>query len=215
MTMTCNGLPCWIAVDCSTTTDLTGVVAVYKDDDRYIVKSTGFLPLDNIAEREKDGVPYCRWADEGWMKLTPGTAIDYRAVEQHIRDICDRSDVREILFDPAYAGQVMGPLTDDGLPCLTMRQGWVTQSPALNELERAIISRKVEWDSPVLRWCMDNVEVHTDSAGNRTMHKGKSRGRIDLAVCLWMALSRARPFRSPCLCSTPPTSTLRILCCDE
>jgi phage terminase large subunit-like protein len=29
------------------------------------------------------------------------------------------------------------------------------------------------------------------SPGNRTMHKGKSRGRIDLAVALWMAVSRA------------------------
>jgi len=186
-----EGLPCWIAVDCSKTTDLTGVLAVYRDDDEYLVKCWGFLPGDNIAEREKDGVPYGRWATEGWIKPTAGNVIDYRAVEQHIRDICARSDVQEIEFDPAYAQQIMGPLTDDGFPTVTMRQGWVTQSPALNELERAIVSKKLKWDSPVLRWCMDNVAIHTDSAGNRLMHKGKSRGRIDLAVCLWMALSRA------------------------
>lgn len=44
---------------------------------------------------------------------------------------------------------------------------------------------------PVLRWCFDNVAVHTDSAGNRTMHKGKSTDRIDGAVASWMAVSRA------------------------
>jgi hypothetical protein len=26
----------------------------------------------------------------------------------------------------------MGPLLDDGLPVVTLQQGWVTQSPALN-----------------------------------------------------------------------------------
>lgn len=185
------GLPCWIAVDASQTQDLTGVLAVYRDDDKYFAKSWGFVPADNIANREKDGVPYRRWADDGWLIPTAGNVIDYRAVEQHIRDICDRSDVQEIVSDPAYAQQIMGPLTDDGLPTATLRQGWWTQSPALQELERIIVSGKLKWDSPVLRWCMENVAIHTDSNSNRTMHKGKSRGRIDLAACLWMAVSRA------------------------
>jgi phage terminase large subunit-like protein len=79
----------------------------------------------------------------------------------------------------------------DGFPTLTMRQGWLTQSPALNVVERAVMGRNLKWDSPVLRWCVENVAIHTDSAGNRVMHKGKSRERIDLAVTLWMALSRA------------------------
>jgi phage terminase large subunit-like protein len=86
----------------------------------------------------------------------------------------------------------MGPLTDDGLPTATIRQGWVTQSPALNELERVILAGKLlHGGHPVLRWCFDNVAIHTDSAGNRTMHKGKSRDRIDGAVATWMAVSRA------------------------
>ena len=67
----------------------------------------------------------------------------------------------------------------------------MTQSPALNVLERAILNRKLRWQSPVLRWCLENVVIHTDSAGNRTMHKGLSRDRIDLAVALWMAVARA------------------------
>jgi len=136
-------------------------------------------------------VPYPRWAEEGWIIPTPGAVIDYRAIESHIRDLCARFDVREIDFDPAYAQPVMGPLTDDGFPVATMRQGWFTQSPALNVLERAILARKLRWQSPALRWCVDNVSINTDSAGNRTMHKGKSRDRIDLAVCLRMAVSRA------------------------
>lgn len=68
----------------------------------------------------------------------------------------------------------------------------MTQSPALNELERVILAgRFLHGGHPVLRWCFDNVAIHTDSAGNRTMHKGKSTDRIDGAVASWMAVSRA------------------------
>ena len=43
----------------------------------------------------------------------------------------------------------------------------------------------------MLRWCFENVSIHTDSAGNRLMHKGRSRDRIDGAAAAWMAVSRA------------------------
>jgi phage terminase large subunit-like protein len=186
------GRSCWVAVDMATTTDLAAVVAAFPDGDDFIVLAHGFVPGDNIQARaDRDRVSYPQWRDEGWITATPGNVIDYRAVESHIRDLCDRFDVREIAFDPAYAQPVMGPLNDDGFPVVTMRQGWVTQAPALNVLERAIVGEHFKWESPALRWCFENVAIHTDSAGNRTMHKGKSRDRIDLAVASWMAVARA------------------------
>ena len=188
-----DGLPCWIGVDMSTTTDLTAVVACVRKDDDFVLIAHCFCPADNLRARaDRDGVPYPAWAEQGFLTPTPGNVIDYSAVEACIRGLNERFDVREIGFDPAYAQAVMGPLTDDGLPTATIRQGWVTQSPALNELERIILSGKLlHGGNPVLRWCFDNVAIHTDSAGNRTMHKGKSRDRIDGAVATWMAVSRA------------------------
>ena len=153
----------------------------------------GACPGDNLRVRaERDGVAYPLWAEQDFITATPGNVVDYRAVEQCIRELCERFDVREINFDAAYAQPVMGPLTDDGYPVATLRQGWITQSPALNELERVILAgRFLHGGHPVLRWCFDNVAIHTDGAGNRTMHKGKSTDRIDGAVASWMAVSRA------------------------
>lgn len=197
------GRRCWIAGDMASTTDLAGVLACFEDGDDYIIAAWAFIPADNMQARaDRDGVPYPRWAKEGWIIPTPGNVIDYRAIESHIRDLCERFDVQEITFDPAYAAPVLSPLTDDGFPTSTMRQGWFTQSPALNIVERAIIGRNLKWQSPVLRWCMENVAIHTDSAGNRVMHKGKSRDRIDLAVTLWMALARANAGESVSIYST-------------
>ena len=186
-------LPCWIGVDMSTTTDLTAVVACVRKDDDFVLIPHFFCPADNLRKRgELDGVPYPLWAEQGFLTPTEGNVIDYSAVEACIRGLCDRFDVREIDFDTAYAQAVMGPLTSDGFPTAQLRQGWVTQSPALNELERIILDeRLIHAGHPVLRWCFDNITIHTDSAGNRTMHKGKSRDRIDGAVATWMAVSRA------------------------
>jgi len=186
--------PCYIGVDMSATTDLTAVVAAFPNHDGSIsVLPQFFLPGDLLRDRaDRDGVPYPEWAELGYLTATPGNVIDYRAVTDHILELCARFDVREIAFDPAYAQPVMGPLGDEGLPVITMRQGWVTQSPALNELERVIVGGTFRHGAhPLLRWCFSNVAIHTDSAGNRTMHKGKSTGRIDGAVATWMAVSRA------------------------
>ena len=44
---------------------------------------------------------------------------------------------------------------------------------------------------PVLAWCMDNVFIRTDPAGNIKADKEKSTEKIDCVVALIMALDRA------------------------
>jgi phage terminase large subunit-like protein len=189
-----KGEPCWIAVDVGLTTDLTAVVAAWRaGEDGYQVAAWFFCPADSLRLRgERDGVPYPLWAEQGFIVPTEGAVTDYRVVAQFLRDFAADHDVREIVFDPAYAQAIMAPLQEDGLPVATMRQGWLSMAPAVKELERAIVGKRFRHGgNPVLRWCFDNVAVHVDSAGNRTMHKGKSRDRIDGAVAAAMAVSRA------------------------
>lgn len=189
-----RGRACFLAGDLSSTTDLSCLFAAFPDEDGGVdVVPWFFVPADNLQSRaDKDQVPYPRWAEEGHIIATPGNAVEYSAIEAKARWCHEMFDVREIVFDKAYAQPVMGPLLATGLPVATLQQGWVTQSPALNVLERAIIQRKFRHAGhPVLRWCFENVAIHTDTNGNRTMHKGKSRGRIDGASAAWMAVSRA------------------------
>lgn len=185
--------PCWLAVDLSSNNDLTVIVACWRNDDGYVVWPWFFCPEENLQVRaDRDGVPYPRWAREGFITPTPGNVVDFRAVEECIRDLCDRFDVREIAFDPHLARNTMNSLMEDGYPVVEMRQGWVTMAPAVKELERAIIGRKLRHGGhPVLRWNFENLAVDTDNAGNKRFHKGKSRDRIDGAVACAMAVGRA------------------------
>jgi phage terminase large subunit-like protein len=189
-----EGQPCWLAVDLSSNIDLTVIVAAWRDGaDGYRVWAWFFCPAENLTARgERDGVPYPLWEKQEFITATPGNVIDYRFVEERIRELCDRFDVQEIAFDPHMAQQTMRNLTDDGLPCVEMRQGWVTMAPAIKELERAVVGRKFQHGGhPVLRWNFENVSVERDKAGNVSFHKGKSRDRIDGAVAAAMAVARA------------------------
>lgn len=185
--------PCWLGVDLSSNSDLTAVVAAWKDgEDGYQVQPWYFCPEDNLRRRaDKDGVPYPAWAEQGFIIPTPGNVVDFRIVEDQIREICARFNVREIAFDPHLARNMLNNLLDDGLPAVEMRQGWVTMAPAVKELERAIVGDRFRHGGhPILRWHFDNIAVETDRAGNRMFHKGKSKDRIDGAVACAMAVAR-------------------------
>lgn len=67
----------------------------------------------------------------------------------------------------------------------------VTQAPALSTLVGAILSRKAKWNSPVLRWCMENVVINTDPVGHRKIDKGRNRDPIDGASACLKATQRA------------------------
>lgn len=136
-------------------------------------------------------VRYPAWAEDGHIIPTGGNVVDFKAVEEHIAELCARFFVQEIAFDPHMGRVMMANLMERGLPVVEMRQGWVTMAPAIKELERAIVGHRFRHGGhPVLRWNFENIAIHTDSAGNRMFHKGKSRDRIDGAVACAMAVAR-------------------------
>ncbi len=188
-----EGKPCWLGVDLSSTSDLTTVVAAWRDgEDGFVVHPMFFCPADNLrGKADREGVPYPLWEEQEFIIPTPGNVVDYRAVEDHIREFCARFEVREIAFDPHMARNIMNNLLEDGFPAVEMRQGWVTMAPAIKELERAILGRRFRHGgNPVLRWNFENIAVETDKAGNKSFHKGKSKNKIDGAVAAAMAVAR-------------------------
>jgi phage terminase large subunit-like protein len=192
--------PCYLGVDIGLKNDLSAIVAAWPhEDESFDIWAWFFCPEDNLPKRaDLDRFNYPRWAKEPidsedkYLIGTPGNVVDYKTIETKLREICERFNVKEIGYDAAYAQPVIGPLENDGFTCVTLQQGWKTQSPALEILGRAVTARKLRHGGhPVLRWNFDNVSIHTDSAGNRTMHKGQSRDRIDGAVATWMAVKLA------------------------
>lgn len=195
--------PCWIGVDLGFNNDLSAIVIAWPHRDgmevEYDVQPYFFCPQAMVEKRGNDvAAKYKDWAENGYMMTTPGNATDYSTVRKFIAGLCDRFNVQEVAFDPKLASEMINSLQEDGYPVVTMQQGWVTMAPAIKELDRAIISRRFSHGGhPVLRWNFENISVHTDSAGNKTFHKGKSKDKIDGAVATAMAVGRAFANHSP------------------
>jgi len=189
-----EGKQCWLGCDLSSSVDLSVVIAAFRDGDDYIILPFFFCPRDNLRQRqEASGAPYVEWERKGFITATPGNVIDFRAIEDRIRDLCGTYDVQEIAFDPALARNILNNLMEDGYPAIEHRQGSLSMMPAIAELERSIVAGRFRHGGhPVLRFCFANVQAETNAAGHIIrLAKSKKWLSIDGAVASAMAVNRA------------------------
>jgi phage terminase large subunit-like protein len=188
------GTRCWIGVDLSATTDLTAVVALLEYGDGFLATPRFFVPEDGIRRRgERDGVNYPLWAEQGHITATAGSVVDYQVVEDHIADLAERFRVEAIAIDRWNSTATTTRLMDQSLPVVRFGQGFASMSGACKELERLVLARQLyHTGCPVLRWCLGNVALEQDAAGNIKITKSKSREKVDGAVALAMAIGVAQ-----------------------
>src|SRR6202453_455406 len=93
---------CWAGVDLSMTTDLSAVSLVFPGDDgSYDVLVFFWMPAEAVRHRERrDGMPYQRWAEQGFIELCSGDVIDYRDITARLEWAAEMFDLEEIGFDP-------------------------------------------------------------------------------------------------------------------
>jgi phage terminase large subunit-like protein len=200
-----RGLPVYGGLDLSMTTDLTALVLVALVNGIWHVRPTFWLPGEGLRERARqDRVPYDQWNKEGHLQTSPGRSVEYQWVAEHLRGLFGHLDIRSIAFDRwnwkhlrpwlLAAGFSEAEVTpgEPGAKFVEFGQGFASMSPALRETESAILNnRLVHGDHPVLNMNIANAVVQMDPAGNRKLAKNKSRGRIDGAVSLAMAMAVA------------------------
>jgi phage terminase large subunit-like protein len=185
--------PCFVGLDLSTTTDLTALVGVYPGGDGFDVRACAFMPDAKIRERSlRERVPYDEWVRRGWLVATPGTVVDYERVRQTLQAWDAEGSVQEVAFDPWNATPLVTTLQEqDGFTCIPIRQGFANLSAPTKSLEKAILARTLRHDGhPVLRYCVGNVAIEQDAAGNVKPSKKLSTERIDLVTALVNAIDR-------------------------
>jgi phage terminase large subunit-like protein len=192
----------WAGLDLSSTSDLTAFVPIAPIDGIWETKPTFWLPSEGLKEKSRaDRVPYDLWADEGLLETTPGKAIEYEWVAHRLFAFVAKHNVQKIAFDRwgmkylkpwlLKAGFTEDQVGEDGL-FENFGQGFQSMSPALRDLETAILGEKLRHGNhPVLTMCAANAVVTTDPAGGRKLNKAKAAGRIDGMVALAMAFGVA------------------------
>lgn len=197
--------PIYAGLDLSSTSDLTAFVPIAFVDGAWETKPTFWLPGQGLVEKSRsDRVPYDVWARDGFLETTPGKSVEYEFVAAWLWTFCQRHNVEKIAFD-RWGFKFLKPwllkagFTDDVLDDLFVEfgQGFASISPALRDLESALLNEKVRHGNhPVLSMCAANAIVTPDPAGNRKLDKAKAAGRIDGMVALTMAFGVA-PSEAP------------------
>ena len=188
--------PWFGGLDLSARTDLTAFVLAGRDDaGKWHIHARFWAPKEGVLERAKvDRVPYDVWANEGFLTLTPGRTVDYEYVARDLVEYLSDFDLAAIAYDRWRMDLMRRELERLGaeLPLSPFGQGFKDMSPALDEVESALLNGRIcHGMHPLLTMCAANAVVTKDAAGNRKLDKHKATGRIDGMVALAMALGVA------------------------
>ncbi len=194
----------YLGLDLSGKTDLTALIGV-SNGDRDRVEAWFWKPGETLDEHEKrDRVPYSTWKKQGFIKTTPGRAIQYSFIAQELAEINKLYVIVGMAFDRYRIDDLMNAMTEIGLDCyvdgkdtpregairlVPWGQGYASMTQAVEAIEVSILERKFVHDgNPVLTWNFSNAISISDAAGNKKLDKSKTRFRIDGAVAAAMAV---------------------------
>jgi len=195
-----EGVTCYGGLDLSSVNDLTAFVLIGKRDGVWQVHPTFWLPAEGLAEKAKaDHVPYDMWEKQGHLKTCPGNTVNYEFVAHFLRQQFDRLTIKKVAFDRWNMRHFRPWLKEAGFGDMEIDdrfeefgQGTQSMSPALRELESALLDAKIaHGNHPVLAMCAACAVVEGKDDANRKLSKNKSNGRIDGMVALTMAIGAA------------------------
>ena len=185
-----EGKECWGGLDLASTRDLSAFVLIFNIEGKFIVRPYIFIPKENAKKRsDRDGVNYIEWLRDGHVFGTEGDVQDYNFIRNKINELSKKYRIQSICYDRWNASQLVIDLQNDGANLDPFGQGFVSMSMPTKALEVEIIAKNIiHNNNPCLNWCLSNVTLQEDPAGNIKPNKSKSVDRIDPIVALIMAL---------------------------
>jgi phage terminase large subunit-like protein len=195
-------LPCFLGVDLSRSGDLSAIVTAWRNEveirgiatTEIILRPVFFLPDEDLQKRaDRDGAPYVRWRDDGFLRTVPGSTIEPEHIEEEILEICAaNSNVVEVAFDPNLAERTIERLAAADIPVVKYAQSPLLMGKAAADLERVVNGRRLRHDGhPILRAHLDHVKARIGTTGLKFMQKDKATDRIDGAIAAAIAVTRA------------------------
>jgi phage terminase large subunit-like protein len=182
-----HGRRAYGGLDLAATTDLTALAWLFPDDSGgFDVLWRFWMPEDAVERLDASTARMAsEWVAKGWIKTTPGAVTDYSFIKAQILRDMDSFSVQGVGVDPWNATHLSTELIDEGVPIEHVRQGTMSLSAPLKEIDRLVrLGRPNKpmfrhGGNPVARWMADNLRPTVDSNGNVKPDKAKSTNKID------------------------------------
>ncbi|MEN8292105.1 terminase TerL endonuclease subunit [Acinetobacter radioresistens] len=142
------------------------------------------------GEKRPDEYPV--WRDQRHLIVTQGNSTDFNRIQRDIEDFHCNNPFYELGHDPYHAEQLTGNLLSEGINVVEVPQITKFLSEPMRWLEQLLAEGRLHHNGdPVLKWCMCNVTVRPD-VNNQILPRKNSPGKkIDAAVGVIIAASRA------------------------
>ena len=120
----------------------------------------------------------------------PGEPVDVTDVMEAIRELDRDFDLRAVAFDPRHFDVAAKMLLDEGLPMVEIPQSVERMTSAVGDTFVAIKRRQLAHDADpvVTEQVLGAIARHNERGF--TLSKSKSRGRIDAAIAICLAVDR-------------------------
>jgi phage terminase large subunit-like protein len=173
------GKMCYGGLDLASGYDLNAFV-LYFPGEINCIRAWFWMPEDSVKQN-RSNFNFSDWVRDGWIFTVPGNVIEFSYISQFIIDETPKYDFQMLSYDARMG--LTGPipaLEDAGIPTDAFGQGIMTVSPAVKELERLLVSGKLElFNNPVMRWMFSNVVLRSDANANVALDRAKSAHKID------------------------------------
>ena len=182
---------CYAGLDLASTRDLCALAVWFPEALCFFVRY--WLPHDTAYHRQEYArIPYVRWADEGFIHLTPGNVADYDFIREDLLEMLQPFKLSELAIDRWNSTQLQTQLISEGIKVIQFAQTPRVMGAPTTELERLVLNQSLRhFGDPVTRWCASNVVLDSDHEGNTKPSKERSNEKIDGIVALVMAMGRA------------------------
>ena len=185
----------YVAMDLSSTRDLTAICYLWNNGDKFSVDFQCFLPrksleLVSVANKAK----YQRAIEEGILHVTRGDVVDYREVKDHVKMMASKHNLKMIGYDKWNAALLVNDLEDEGYPIMDIGQSMSALSAASKETERMIVEELIRQEgNPFIDWQLECCSVYEDKNENIKITKDDADKslKIDAIVAMIMAISMA------------------------
>lgn len=193
-------VPCVMPIDLASRIDIAARINLfyrYEDDGRlhyYCIAPRFYLPEDTVYNgQEKQAVQrYQKWMNLGLLDVHDGYENDLNLIATDLTADAREMVLSEVPYDEWGGFQVAKTIEDEGYDTVKIPKNVKTFSPAMKELEAAILSGRFHHDcNPILSWMMGNVISKADANENVFPRKENKFKKIDGAVALLMGISRA------------------------
>jgi len=181
-----------LGVDVGASRDLTAISLVAPDGDKMFVKSWGFVPEGTFRTRENVNAHiYQTCQHDGSLQLTPGTATDENRIIAFLDDLCQKFDVKAVVFDKWQSLVISNYLNKKGVTVWNFPQTHsYFNAPAL-ELEKLVNQKRLVHDgNALLRWQIGHTYLHRDNKGYVKPQTARPENKKDNLIALLMALSQ-------------------------